>query len=188
MIKYNLFSKISIFSDGNVIGRIGGNIPELFLDKLDEIQGYKFYLTVQNPDDGHEYITILTPERYDDMIDKKIYPNCSVKVFTHTHSDESNNDAFTIKHINKAVIVGYDKVEDEEFDFITKTEEARLIQTEAYYFDALQKDDYKFFMQIDEDYYPDALLDGDYIFGYGALYLYKNISDGNIIAGFWQCS
>lgn len=188
MIKYNLISKISIFSDGNVIGRIGGNIPELFLDKLDEIQGYKFYLTVQNPDDGHEYITILTPERYDDMIDKKIYPNCSVKIFTHTHSDESNNDAFTIKHINKAVIVGYDKVEDEEFDFITKTEEARLIQTEAYYFDALQKDDYKFFMQIDEDYYPDALLDGDYIFGYGALYLYKNIFSGDIIAGFWQCS
>jgi hypothetical protein len=121
------------------------------------------------------------------MIDKNIYPNCSVKVFTHPHSDENNNDAFTIKHINKAVIVGYDKVEDEEFDFITKTEEARLIQTEAN-FDALQKDDYKFFMQIDEGYYPDTLLDGDYIFGYGALYLYKNISGRNIVAGFWQYS
>lgn len=188
MIKCNLISKISIFSDSNVIGRIGGNIPELFLDKLDDIQGYKFYLTVQNPDDGHEYVTILIPERYDDMIDNNIYPNCSVKVFTHTFSDESNNDAFTIKHINKAAIVGYDKVESEEFDFITKTEEARLIQSEDYYFDALQKDGYKFFIQIDEDYYPDALLDGNYIFGYGALYLYKKISGGNIIAGFWQYS
>lgn len=188
MIKCNLISKISIFSDSNVIGRIGGNIPEFFLDKLDIVRGYKFYLTVQNPDETHECITILTPERYDDMIDKNIYPNCSVKVFTHTHSDESNNDVFTIKHIDKAVIVGYDKVESEEFDFITKTEEARLIQSENYYFDALQKDGYKFFMQIDEDYYPDALLDGDYIFGYGALYLYKNIFSGNIIAGFWQHS
>ncbi len=188
MFKYNLISKISIFSDDNVIGRIGGNIPEFFLDKQDVVRGYKFYLTVQNPDDGHEYITILTPGGYDEMIDNNIYPNCSVKVFTHTFSDESNIDAFTIKHINKAVIVGYDKVESEAFDFITKTEEARLIQSEDYYFDALQKDGYNFFMQIDEDYYPDTLLDGDYIFGYGALYLYKNISGGNIIAGFWQCS
>ncbi len=39
MIKCNLISKISIFSDSNVIGRIGGNIPEFFLDKLDDIQG-----------------------------------------------------------------------------------------------------------------------------------------------------
>lgn len=188
MIKCNLISKISIISDGNVIGRIGGNIPEFFLDKLDIVRGYKFYLTVQNPDDGHEYISILTPEEYDDIIDNNIYPNCSVKVFTHTFSNGSNNDAFTIKHINKAVIVGYDNVESEEFDFITKTEEARLIQPEDYYFDALQKDGYEFFMQIDEGYYPDALLDGDYIFCYGALYLYKNISGGNIIAGFWQYS
>ena len=74
MIKCNLISKISIFSDDNDIGRIGGNIPKFFLDKLDIVRGYKFYLTVQNPDDGHEYITILTPERYDDMIDKKHLP------------------------------------------------------------------------------------------------------------------
>lgn len=188
MLKPNLIAKISTLPDDNVIGRIGGNIPAFFLDKLDDIQGHKFYLTVQNPDDGHEYITILIPEGYDDMIDKNIYPNCSVKVFTHTFSDESNNDAFTIKHINKAVIVGYDKVESEEFDFITKTEEARLIQSEDYYFDALQKDGCSFFMQIDEGYYPDELLDGNYIFGYGALYLCKNISSGDIIAGFWQCS
>ncbi|GJA02511.1 hypothetical protein ECV0102_28590 [Enterobacter cloacae] len=57
----------------------------------------------------------------------------------HTHSDESNNYVFTIKYINKAVVVGYDKVESEEFDFITKTEDARLIQSEDYYFEALQK-------------------------------------------------
>lgn len=70
MIKSNLISKICIFFDSNVIGRIGGNIPEFFLDELDIVRGYKFYLTVQNPDEAHEFITILTPERYDDMIDK----------------------------------------------------------------------------------------------------------------------
>ena len=42
MIKDNLISKISIFSDGNVIGRIGGNVPEFFLDKLGDIQGISF--------------------------------------------------------------------------------------------------------------------------------------------------
>lgn len=60
MLKSNLIAKISTLPDGNVIGRIGGNIPEFFLDKLDIVRGYKFYLTVQNPDEAHEYITILT--------------------------------------------------------------------------------------------------------------------------------
>ncbi|CZY57276.1 Uncharacterised protein [Enterobacter kobei] len=46
MIKSNLISKICIFFDSNVIGRIGGNIPEFFLDELDIVRGYKFYLTV----------------------------------------------------------------------------------------------------------------------------------------------
>ena len=54
MLKSNLIAKISTLPDANVIGRIGGNIPEFFLDKLGDIQGHKFYLTVQNPDDGHE--------------------------------------------------------------------------------------------------------------------------------------
>ena len=43
-------------------------------------------------------------------------------------------------------------------------------------------------MQIDEDYYPEDILNGNYIFGYGALYLYKNFALNDIIAGFWQYS
>ncbi len=42
-------------------------------------------------------------------------------------------------------------------------------------------------MQIDEDYYPDALLDGDYIL-VTVLCICIKISGGNIVAGFWQYS
>ena len=188
MLKTNLIAKISTIPDGNIIGRIGGNIPKFFLDKLEDIRGYKFFLTVRHPDDDLEYITILTPDGYDDMVDNNIYPKCSVRIFSHTFSEESNDEAYTIKYINKTNIIGYEKVDGNEFNFITKTHSPALIQDENYYYEALLKDGYNFFMQIDEDYYPDGVVNGNYIFGYGALYLYKNISTQNIIAGFWQFS
>lgn len=45
-------------------------------------------------------------------------------------------------------------------------------------------------MSIDEDYYPDNLLNGNYPFGYGALYIYYKDNKDNIdvVAGFWQYS
>ncbi|WP_212995085.1 hypothetical protein [Elizabethkingia argenteiflava] len=122
------------------------------------------------------------------MIDNNIYPNCSVKVFSHLFSEESDNTECTINHINNTPIKGYSKVESDEFNFITKSEHPKLIQDESYYFENLEKDNYTFFIQIDEDYYSENLIDGNYIFGYGALYLYRHNETGKIIAGFWQYS
>ena len=44
------------------------------------------------------------------------------------------------------------------------------------------------FLQIDEDYYPDGVISGDYVLGYGAMYLYKHRKTNEIIVGFWQYS
>ena len=118
------------------------------------------------------------------------YLSCSIsiKVFVHSFSEESNNEIYTIKGLNKANIKGYKKVESDVFNFITESKNPRLIQDENYYFKDLEKNGYGFFIQIDEDYYPENLIKENYVFGYGALYLYKHNITAEIIAGFWQYS
>lgn len=183
----NLIAKISHEEKGEIVGRIGGNVPCFFLDNRKDIHGYKFYMVFQNLDNLKEFISIFVPNDYSLMINNNIYPNCSIKVFSHAFSKESDDTEYTLKDINKAVIVGYSEVENNEFNFLTKSQNPRLIQDELYYMEKLKKDDYEFFLQIDEDYYTDNLIRENYIFGYGALYLYKH-KNGNIIAGFWQYS
>lgn len=181
-----LVAKISQVMGENIVGRLGGNIPQYFMDKEDDIRDYNFYVSFQNPQIPEEYITVFVPKSYDVMIDCNIYPNCSIKVFTHFFSEESDNIEYTIKHLRKSHIVGYENSDKPQY--LTFSECPILIQEEDFYIKELKKDNYIFFMQIDEDYYPENLCIGNYIFGYGALYLYKKISDNKIIAGFWQYS
>ena len=184
----NKVAKICLDSSSTEIGRIGGNIPTCFLEKKENIEGFKFYMTIQNPDNSDEYISIFVPDSYDTMVDENIYPNCSIKVFTHSFSVESSNNFYTLKELHKSSLMGYKEVENEEFDFVTKTQHPQLIQYEDYYLKKLDEDGFTFYLQIDEDYYPENLLSGNYILGYGALYLYKHKITGNIIVGFWQYS
>lgn len=184
----NLTAEISQDTKENIIGRIGGNIPKYFLNKVNEIGNYNFYLSFQNPQDKEKYISVFIPKNYNEMIDNNIYPNCSIKVFVHSFSEESNNEIYTIKGLNKANIKEYKKVESDVFNFITESKNPRLIQDENYYFKDLEKNGYGFFIQIDEDYYPENLIKENYVFGYGALYLYKHNITAEIIAGFWQYS
>ncbi|VTY04937.1 Uncharacterised protein [Prevotella melaninogenica] len=184
----NKVAKISLDSSSTEIGRIGGNIPTCFLEKKENIEGFKFYMTIQNPDNSDEYLSIFVPDSYDTMVDENIYPNCSIKVFTHSFSDESRNSFYTLEGLRKSSIMGYKEVENGVFDFVTKTQHPQLIQDEDYYFKKLEEDGFTFYLQIDEDYYPENLLSGNYILGYGAIFLYKHNKTGNIIAGFWQYS
>ena len=50
----NKVANISLDSSFAGIGRIGGNIPVCFLEKMENIEGFKFYLTIQNPDNTDE--------------------------------------------------------------------------------------------------------------------------------------
>lgn len=184
----NLIAGIRQREKSKIIGRVGGNVPYVFMDRKKEIEEYRFYMIFQNPDNPKEYISIFIPCDYNFMIDRNIYPNCSVKVFTHPFSKESVDTEYTLENIEKAVIVGYDEADKDQFDFITKSEKPKLIQDEAYFIEKLRQDGYQFFIQIDEDYYFDGLLKTNYVFGYGALYLYRHCERGNVIAGFWQYS
>ena len=184
----NKIANINLNSSFAGIGRIGGNVPVCFLEKMENIEGFKFYLTIQNPDNTDEYISIFIPDSYDTMVDNNIYPNCSLKVFTHSFSDESNNSFYTLEGLHKSSITEYKEVENEIFGFVTKAQQPQLIQDEDYYFRKLEEDGFTFFLQIDEDYYPESLISGNYILGYGAIYLYIHNKSGKIIAGFWQYS
>lgn len=183
-----IIAKISQKENESVVGRIGGNIPKIFNDKANEIAGYNFYISFQIPENRQEYISILVPQNYDEMLKDNIYPNCAIKAFTHSFSEESENDEYTLHGVIKSFITGYDETDSEQFDFITFSETPNLIQDEEYYQKKLAQDKYKFYCQIDEDYYPDDLNLENYIFGYGSLYLYKSTITGSIIAGFWQYS
>ena len=86
----NKIANISSDASCNEIGRIGGNIPACLLKNIDSFKHYKFFLMVQNPSASNEYLSIFVPESYDIMVDNNIYPNCSLKVFVHSFSEESD--------------------------------------------------------------------------------------------------
>lgn len=183
-----LIASLEQISTPHTIGRVGGNIPAVLDGQSQLLADYNFYASFQHPYDETLYITVLTPKAYDRMIDGNVYPNCSVKVVCHELSEESTINLHTNDSLNAWAIFGYQATAEHAHDFITVAEHPALLQDEDYYYQALENDHYRFFMSLDEDHYPDGLISGDYVFGYGKLFLYEHASTGEIIAGFWQFS
>ncbi len=181
----NFVARITNLENGN-IGRIGGNIPEILLDKSDELVDYDFYLMFQDIENKEQYFSVFVHKNFDDRIDRNVYPNIAVKVFTHLDSLESNIETYTSKELNINFITEFNEVDDDVFNFITYSKTPNLIQEESHYFVNLTKNGFHFFIQIDEDFYTDMTIKGNYIFAYGALYLFKHEETGEIVAGFWQ--
>lgn len=186
MLNIKLTADIDDFSQKNVIGRIGGNIPDCLMSYDNEIKDFYFYVTFEYPEKKGVFLSVFIPKSYDVMVDNNIYPNCSIKVISHGFSNESDSCNYTNKGINKREILGYKESKDD--GFITVSDNLDFIQDEVFFYENLISDGYKPFIKIDEDYYSDEVISGSYIFGYGALYLYKHTSSGEIIAGFWQMS
>lgn len=189
----------SVYTEENH-GWIGGNAPEYFDDKIEmvNINGMKhhFYVSFIDPLEEDKMISIFIPS-YEEYVDNNIYPNCSIQVFDHPVTKESISDAYSLPGLKKHSIVGGDVMLDEESiekSFFIKLGGApRLIQDEDYYFTDLHQNQFEFLLQIDEDGYPDSLMEGDisYPFNYGALYVFTQIKGDSIynpIAGFWQFS
>jgi hypothetical protein len=183
MISNDKISKIDEYSS-KLRGRLGGNIPIEFEHREVEIKGYQFYLCVENPLTQNKMISIFLPKDYDLMIDHNIYPDCSIKLFVHDYTDESENENYTNKNINKSSLTPFSIVNGDDLGLIRIGDSPRLLQDENYYFEKIEEDGYNFLMQIDEDYYSDNTLNGDYPLGYGAIYIYSKKE--NIIVGFFQ--
>lgn len=122
---------------------------------------------------------------FNTQIDQQIFPDIAIEVFEHDASPEGNAVAFCLPDLCKSYLSPFQHAHQSKFNFITYSEQPKLIQDTACYFEHLQKD-YQFYLQIDEDYDLDSTLQGSYIFAYGALYLFQHQHTHQIIAGFWQ--
>lgn len=183
-------------------GWIGGKAPMFFDDKTETVNknGIKhyFYLSLVHPFRPQRMISVFIPEEYDEYLENNIYPNCSIQVFDHPISEESTSDMYTQPGLIKHSIIGGDIIGDEdskEQSFLIKLGGTpRLIQDENYYFTGLAEAKFDFLLQVDEDGYPDTLLDGDfsYPFSFGAMYVFAHVmGDHEVsspVAGFWQYS
>jgi hypothetical protein len=179
--------------DRNVRSRIGGGIPIYFEDKLDLIENYLFYATIEHPQLRDSVFSIFIPASFERMLKENVYPNCSIKIFLHGYSEESLISSCVDENLSRGSISDLEEVGETDSDgyLVRLGGLPDLIQKEEYFYSKLISDGYSFFMQIDEDYYSENLLKGNYPFGYGRLYLYCKYHDdhiSDIIAGFWQYS
>ncbi|AUO06487.1 hypothetical protein NS115_11325 [Paenibacillus jamilae] len=182
-------------------GWIGGNAPEFFDDQEDLIHEgnpkYVFYLSLVHPFKPESMISVFIPEDYEEYLENNIYPNCSIKVIEHPISTESVKDMFTnpglIKHAISNGELSHDEKSMDQSFLIKVGGNPRLIQNEDYYFTKLKEESLSFLFQVDEDGYPETLLQEDYNypFGFGSLYIFAKMGTTEIqhpVAGFWQFS
>lgn len=177
-----LYAKCIPF-DANVKGRIGGNPPLIIENSIPD--GYLFYATLVHTEKENMMLSIFIHGDFDTLLYNNIYPSVTVKVIEHEYSDIGTRSEKSIKELSVNSISNYYYPQDSDFQFIKVGGEPRFIQWKDYYYEELEKDGYSFFLQIDEEGYRTNM---EYVFMYGALFLYKHNVTGNIIAGFWQYS
>lgn len=169
--------------DKDVKGRIGGNPPKCIEEQIP--CDYKFYATLVHPEKEDKMLSILIYDNFEILIENNIYPSIAVKVIEHEYSSMSNDTSKSIADLGLNSIDNYIKEQNTDTQFIKIGGEPRFIQYKDYYYEDLHRDNYSFFLQIDEEGYRKNM---EYVFMYGALFLYKHNVTGNIIAGFWQYS
>ena len=192
-------------SDHSSLSWIGGNAPAFFdhnatFAYLHE-QNYLFYLSMtlpvkdsMEPVPGQEMISVFVPADYEKYLEHNIYPTCDIQVIQHPASTESALEIYTNSALVKHSLTEWTWVEDgavtDEPCLVRIGGTPRFIQQEDRYLTALHQDRYDFFIQIDEDGYVDGMVK-EYVFGYGALYLFARFSEGkwtDPLAGCWQYS
>jgi hypothetical protein len=142
-------------------------------------------------------ISIFIPEDYEEYLKNNMYPNCSIKVIEHPISTESIKEMFTNPGLKKHTIsdgtLSNDQKSMDQSFLIKVGGNPRLIQNEDYYFTNLMEESFSFLFQVDEDGYPETLVQNDYNypFGFGSLYVFAMVRATEIqhpVAGFWQFS
>lgn len=178
-----LFAKCIPF-DKNIRGRIGGNPPICIEEQIPD--DYKFYATLVHPERMDSMLSILIHSKFNTRIENNIYPSIAVKVMEHEYSEISSNTNKALIDIEMHSIGAYTETcNDNDFFFIKVGGEPRSLQCKVCYYKELERNNYSFFLMIDEGGYSDDLVKGIYVFAFGTLYLYKHNITGEVIAGFW---
>jgi len=169
--------------DHTLRARIGGNPPTLIEDKIPD--DYRFYATLHHPDKEGLMLSILLHNDFDTLLENNIYPNISVKILEHAHGPIGTKNHKSFPNLKMCSISDYTIENESDFLFLKVGGEPRLIQPKSYFYKQLAEHNYSFFLQVEEEGYCEGL---DYVFMYGALYLYKHNITNEVIAGFWQYS
>lgn len=178
-----LFAKCIPF-DKNVRGRIGGNPPKCIEEQIPD--DYKFYATLVHPEKMDNMLSILVHSKFKMRIENNIYPSIAVKVIEHKYSEISSNTNKALMDIEMHSIGAYTETRDNnDYLFVKVGGEPCFLQCKDYYYKELERNNYSFFLMIDEGGYSDDLVKGTYVFAFGTLYLYKHNITGEVIAGFW---
>ncbi|WP_068984829.1 hypothetical protein [Lysinibacillus xylanilyticus] len=188
------------FTDGDT-SWIGGNAPAYFDDQKDFQSRYGskyyFFLSLVNPLNSAMMFTIFFPREYDEYLENNKYPNCTILLVEHPVSNESSKDVFTNPDMKKYAVVNCGVINndtsDNEIFLIKFWGTPEHIQNKNFYTKELVADSFEFLFQIDEQGYPeeDDFIQGNYPFSYGAIYIYAQIKNENVmdpIVGYWQFS
>ncbi|WP_293918497.1 MULTISPECIES: hypothetical protein [unclassified Sphingobacterium] len=167
----------------NLNARIGGKPPEIIENNIPD--DYKFYAVIHHPEKPDKMLSILIHSNFDVLLENNIYPNIAIQVIEHEYSEMGDRTDKAISSLGIHSISKYSAVNESDFLFLKAGGEPRLIQPKSYYYEQLEKDNYSFLLQIEEEGYAE---ESDYVFMYGGLYLYKNNISEEVIAGFWQYS
>lgn len=198
------------------VGRLGGNAPKWFDDKRDSVDEpgchYGFYCTFKLKGTERS-LSIFIPENLDRLLNDNIYPNCSIKAFTHPTAEESADDYFRLMPekpkagerltgyqrrfdysrpvLKKVFIAPCAEKPEDDAAFLTIGDDIFYVQDKDYYREALIKDGYEIWGYINEEgYYPlereKEFIHGNMPLSFGAMYLYKRGDE--IIVGYWQYS
>lgn len=195
-------------SDDFTSGWIGGSAPAYFDNKREHDTvadgDYRFYMALVMPAEvtaglkregqAGDMLSVFVPVDEDTHFENNIYPACAVRVIRHPHSPPSLSARYAHPDLERHALSAPIRMADEEAReqaFLVKIGGTpRLIQDEKHYTSVLLEEGYDFFIQVDEDGYADGLAE-EYVFGYGALFLYCGFDKGGgkeAVAGFWQFS
>ena len=185
--------------DKKIMSWVGGNAPAFFDDKIRIINAFKvehfFYTTFLNPFDETEQMSIFIPKDYDIYLKYCYYPTCSIKIFSHPVTKQSNSDIYTHPYITPYSIIECPDFDDkikhpQEYPFIKLGGNPDLLYKNS--IDCEQNilsDGNIFLFQVDERGYPDHTAQGSSAaMGFAALYVYAQIQDTiqHPVVGFWQ--
>lgn len=152
------------------------------------------HLTFQNPLNPGMSISVFLPKDYDRYAEDDRYPDLPIKELEHPTTKAGILQDLSSPSLNKCYIEMSRVCTSEEVDtpyLIKLGGFPILIQDKERYYRALERDGFTFMFQVDENGYPEGLVNENSPFNFGCFYayaLFKSDCFSELTAGFWQFS
>ncbi len=178
-------SEYFYITDGDGLGsRVGGNPPNIeFLDD-NFLSEYFYFLTISGNDvnisNGND-LSIFIGNDFAVYNEKTNYPEIKIKCFIHSPAEISKKYLGKNDTIKSANLIKKSPITAGDSYLVKWGGDPDLIQKEPSYSETLIIDGYRFLFQVDDNGFPDGFLSEDYLFGYGALYIYGKINDDGAV-------